>query len=82
MIQTGCTYGEFYFDFYCISSTSDHQALNPRDRGPDIGDLFYSFVVLATVSSWNVERAVLDAVGDTEVWAWVLGSVRRVSRSV
>ena len=40
---------------------------------PDIGDLFYSFVLLETVSSWNVERVVLDAVGDTEVWAWVLG---------
>ena len=49
---------------------------------PDIGDLFYSFVLLETVSSWNVERVVLDAVGDTEVWAWVLGSVSQVSRSV
>ena len=34
MIQGGCIYCAFYVYYYYISSISDHQALDPRGRGP------------------------------------------------
>ena len=34
MIQVCCIYCALYFYYYCISSTSDDQALVPRGWGP------------------------------------------------
>ena len=34
MVQVHCIYCALYFYYYCISSSSDHQALDPEDQGP------------------------------------------------
>ena len=43
-IQAHYTYCAFYFYYYCTSSTSDHQALDPGGWGP------LTYIVSTTLS--------------------------------
>ena len=38
MIETHYVYYVLYFYYYCIRSTSDHQALDPSGSGPLFSD--------------------------------------------
>ena len=51
MIPEHCMYYVLYFDYYYISSTSDHQALDPRGWGPWVSaSLCCAYVVVMSAS--------------------------------
>ena len=61
MIQVCYFYCELYFYFYYISSTSDHQALDPRGWGPSIymSTLFLDFLPIKVTAECHIEFLVL-----------------------
>ena len=62
MIQGHYFYCALYFCYYCISSPSDHQALDPRDWGPLLKDkpTALNYYLCSLLSIFFVLSIVID----------------------
>ena len=62
MIQAHHIYCVLYFYYYYVSSTSDHQALDPRDSGPLLEYKLHE--------GWNSDNLIYHCIPSSQYITW------------